>query len=251
MLNAPIPDFVAAVKNNLHRTHWNDFPEVVIHAEESVVKKHAQYAFAKSGDHLAATKLVHETLNVEAMLRIRQQIGNDEAVFLPVHALETEGVNVIPRVLANLLGQFFKRPVLSGVIQTNRVSHTGASGYARLAAPAIFAGEILSTSYYLVDDFIGQGGTLANLKGFVENRGARVLGATTLTGKSYSRVLTLQAETLRNLRSKYGNELEQWWLASFGYGFEKLTESEARYLFKAADAHTITTRLAEAERKGN
>ena len=148
MLNAPIPSFVAAVKNNLHRTHWNGFPEVVIHAEESVVKKHAQYAFAKGGAHLAATRLVHETISVEAMLIMRQQIGNEDIAFLPVHALETEGVNVIPRVLANLLGKFFKRPVLSGITQTNRVSHTGASGYSRLAAPAIFAGEISPTNYF-------------------------------------------------------------------------------------------------------
>jgi hypothetical protein len=46
------------------------------------------------------------------------------------------------------------------VTQVNKVSHTGASGYARLQRQAIFGG-ILPTGlhYLLVDDFIGQGGS--------------------------------------------------------------------------------------------
>src|SRR5207249_11182772 len=101
------------------------------------------------------------------------------------------------------------------------------------------------------DDFIGQGGTLANLRGFLESHGAMVIGATTLTGKAYSAKLKLTEETLRNLRGKYGRELEEWWLATFGYGFERLTESEARYLIRADDAYTITTRIAAAGRSGD
>jgi hypothetical protein len=103
----------------------------------------------------------------------------------------------------------------------------------------------------LVDDFIGQGGTLANLKGYLESRGAAVIGTTTLTGKAYSARLNLTEETLQNSRGKDGSELEEWWLATFGYGFERLTESEARYLLRADDAHTITTRIVAAERSGD
>lgn len=36
-------------------------------------------------------------------------------------------------------------------------------------------------SYLLVDDFIGQGGTLANLIGYVESVGGHAVGATVLT----------------------------------------------------------------------
>ena len=48
--------------------------------------------------------------------------------------------------------------------------------------------------YFLVDDFIGQGGTLTNLRGFVESHGAKVIGATALTGKGYSAKLSLGVE---------------------------------------------------------
>jgi hypoxanthine-guanine phosphoribosyltransferase len=103
--------------------------------------------------------------------------------------------------------------------------------------------------YFLVDDFIGQGGTLANLRGFVESQGAKVIGATALTGKGYSAKLNLSEETLRGLKGKQGIELEQWWIATFGYGFERLTESEARYLTRADDAHSISARVVAAARK--
>ena len=96
---------------------------------------------------------------------------------------------------------------------------------------------------------IGQGGTLANLRGFVESRGAKVIGATALTGKGYSAKLSLSEETLRGLKGKHGTELEQWWVAAFGYGFERLTESEARYLTRADDAHSISARIVAATRK--
>jgi adenine/guanine phosphoribosyltransferase-like PRPP-binding protein len=76
------------------------------------------------------------------------------------------------------------------------VIHTVADGYRRLALPALFGGDVKEPEYFLVDDFIGQGGTLANLRGFVESRGAKVFGAATLTGKGDSAKLNLGEETL-------------------------------------------------------
>ena len=160
-------------------------------------------------------------------------------------------MNVIPRVFARALSQVLDLPVFAGVIQINRVTHTGASGYQRLAFPALFDGEVAAASYLLVNDFIGQGGTLANLKGFVETKGGTVIGATALTGKSYSAKLRPDEQTLVELRRKHGERLEEWWFATFGYGFERLTQSEVRYLTRVDDAHAIPERLALARRGRN
>jgi hypothetical protein len=100
----------------------------------------------------------------------------------------------------------------------------------------------------LVDDFIGQGGTLANLRGLVETKGGTVIGATVLTGKAHSAKSRPDDQTLVELRRKHGEQLEEWWFATFGYGFERLTESEARYLTRVDDANTIPERLALARR---
>lgn len=247
----PVPDFANLLHQHLRRTAWGDFPDVVIHAEESLVKKHPRYAAAKTGDVYAAEEMVAETVTSNSLDQISVITNHSRPHLLAIHALETEAANTIPRVMAKTLSNLLGLPLAENIVQINRVSHTGSDGYHRLAFPALFAGIVNQQEYFLVDDFIGQGGTLANLKGFIESCGAKVLGATTLTGKAYSAKLTLTEETLEALRRKHGSELEQWWHSTFGYGFERLTESEARYLLRGNDAHTISARLVAAIGKRN
>ena len=242
---------LGALRPQLHRTPWNEFPDVAVHTGVAGVKSHPLYSAAKEGDARAAEGVVVDSIADVALERVKTLIGNRRPCLLAVHAVELEGMNAIPRVLARAIAIALSLPIGSGVIQVNRVAHTGASGYHRLAFPAIFAGEVEPIEYVLVDDFVGQGGTLANLKGFVEHLGGRVIGATALTAKSYSAILRLTDDTLAQLRAKHGTELEEWWTATFGYGFERLTESEARYLTRGDNAHIITERIASARRAGD
>ena len=235
-------------KHHLFRTPWDAFPPVVIHSEERFVKRHPLYPSAKEGDARTAEGLVEDVMATSELSGLRLLVGSQSPFLLPVHALETEGMNVIPRVFARAISQALDLPVFAGVIQINRVTHTGASGYHRLAFPAIFGGGVAPVNYLLVDDFIGQGGTFANLRGFIETEGGNVIGATALTGKAYSAELRLNGQTLIELKKKHGKQLEEWWLATFGYGFERLTQSEARYLLRIDDANSIPERLALARR---
>ena len=82
--------------------------------------------------------------------------------------------------------------------------------------------------------------------GYIARNGGIVRGAITLTGRPYSAKLALQSETLGELRAKHGHEIEEWWRENSGYGFECLTESEARYLIRAEDADTIRAKLSAA-----
>lgn len=164
------------------------------------------------------------------------------------HAFERTGVNAIPEALADELSKRTGFPADNSIVQVNVVGHTGANGFMRLARQAIFDGEVIvGAEYLLVDDFIGQGGTLANLKGYIESSGGIVLGATVLTGKPYSAKLCPTDEQLAALRSKHGNELEIWWNERFGHGFDCLTQSEARYLERSQDADTIRSHLVAEE----
>jgi hypoxanthine-guanine phosphoribosyltransferase len=229
------------------RTEWGCFPDVLIHADESVVKQHSDYAAAKAGDVAAAKQLVSDVLNSKVAACIRNALGGSNSNITPVFAEEKMGINRIPAVFAEVLGEYLDLPVYDEIVQINKVGHTGASGYHRLAYPALFDGEVQqNATYLLVDDFIGQGGTLANLKGYIESKGGRVMLATTLTGKPYSAKLTPSIETIHGLRQKHGNELENWWRQTFGYGFDHLTESEARYLERSDDALSIRNRLTAA-----
>ena len=103
-------------------------------------------------------------MSIDAVDALRSLIESRRPTLVSAHALEREGVNAIPEALADELARMLDLPVDSSVVQTNVVSHTGADGFSRLARQAAFTGEIVAgTDYVMVDDFVGQGGTLANL----------------------------------------------------------------------------------------
>jgi len=66
-----------------------------------------------------------------------------------------------------------------------------------------------------------------------------VTGITTLTGRSYSAKFAPEPSLIQAVRDKHGNDLETWWRQEFGYGFDRLTQSEVRYLERSPDADTI------------
>ena len=152
--------------------------------------------------------------------------------------------------MAELLASSLQWQVESQIVQTNIVSHTKADGFSRLARQAEFEGAVeTGRSYWLVDDFIGQGGTLANLRGWVMHHGGRVLGATVLTGKHYSAKLTVESSQINELEKKHGTELRQWWRDRFGFDYDCLTSSEARYLIRTPSVERIRNRIAAAVEK--
>lgn len=234
------------------RKPWLDFPDVVIHAHESAVKRHPAYGAAKAGDSDSAFQLVADTLSTQAVDAIIALAGGRRPLLASAHAFERTGVNAIPEALADELAQRTGFPVDASIVQVNVVGHTSADGFSRLARQALFAGEVVvGADYLLVDDFIGQGGTLSNLRGFIEAHGGRVIGATVLTGKPYSAKLSPTREQLAALRAKHGKALETWWQQQFGHDFDCLTQSEARYLERSPDADTIRNRIIAAEQAGN
>lgn len=233
------------------RTAWTDFPPVAIAAAESAVKQHPEYRAAKTGDADAAIRLVRALLTDSAVQQLAALCPGQTPLLVSAHAEEEMGRNAIPQALAAEVGQRMGWPVDSAIVQANIVNHTGASGFERLARQAVFSGELAAgQEVVLVDDFVGQGGTLANLRGHVEQRSCRVVAAFTLTGKPHSATLALTRQRLLSLRRKH-EALEDWWRQKNGYGFDCLTESEARYLENSADADTIRDRIAAAEQEAD
>lgn len=230
-----------------NRVPWNGFPAVVIATDESTVKRHAEYEGAKTGDVPAAKRLAAQLTSHLALDAMRELIGDRQPALLPVHALENQGYNRIPAAFSELLAEKLGLDVEIGIVQANVVNHTGATGWERMVRPPLFDGAVApGKDYVMVDDFVAQGSTLANLRGYLVHGGGRVLGATTLTGRADSATLALQAGTLAALRGKHGEQIETWWQGIFGYRFDCLTESEARYLLRVENADTIRARLIAA-----
>ena len=232
---------------NPHRTPWRRaFPDAVILASESAVKQHPEYRAAKTGDASAAVRLVRELVGDEAIDAVGRELRKPLPIVASIHAQERDGINEIPEALAVRIAERLGLQTDASLVQTSVVNHTGADGFSRLARQALFAGDVIDgADYLIVDDFIGQGGTMANFRGHIVAHGCHVFGALALTGKPYSAKLALSDEQLAELRHKHGG-LEDWWRERFGFGFEALTQSEARYLARTADADTIRDRVAEA-----
>jgi hypothetical protein len=212
------------------------------------VKQHPAYKAAKAGDGNAAIALVNDTMSTAHNQRLLDLLRGRKPTLVSAHAYEREGVNAIPEIFADALGRALNWPVDTGVLQTNVVAHTGADGFSRLARQAEFEGHIQpGCEYVLVDDFVGMGGTLANMRGYIESAGGKVLAAVSLTGKPHSAKLALSSERLHELRATHGTELENWWMGRFAHAFDALTESEARYLARTETADTIRNRIASIQ----
>lgn len=236
----------------IQRSLWlPGFPEVIVHTTVALRDAHPDYGAAKAGAREAAVRLACALLSDSAVARIQDSLGDLRPIAVPVRAIETTGINLIPDAMAHELGRRLGLPVTSEIVQTNTVGHTRASGYHRLAFQPEFAGEVLpARSYVLVDDHVGLGGTLANLRGHIEREGGSVILATTLSASRQSEILALRPKTLHDLRGKHGEPLERYWRESFGFGLDALTEAEAGYLLRTASIDAIRDRMAEARGSG-
>ncbi len=235
-----------------YRADWNDFPDVLILKEESTVKQDPLYPASKTGDADAAAAMLKNMLVPADIARIQQFINTytdaEKSSLAAVHAYETK-LNAIPSALARIISEATGCEYAMDVRQINVVSHTGADGFGRLGRQALFKGPIeKGRSYILVDDFVGQGGTLANLRGYIQKQGGHVAAALVLTGKPYSAILAPSDEQLNELAKTHGKDLEQWWKDYFGHTFGRLTQSETRYLARSPSVDRIRRRIVEAKR---
>jgi hypothetical protein len=233
----------------ISRTPWPpDFPDVVVHMALKARNQHPAYPAAKSGDAAAAYAFVTDVVNEESFKRVAALIGERKPLLAPVAAVEAEGFSAIPDAMAQLFAQQLRLPMADyDLRQSNYVGHTGANGWLRLATPATFTGSVEpGKDYLLIHDHVGLGSTLANLRGYIETQGGRVLGMTTLTETGGGHKIAPRPEMLSVLERKHGQELDQFWTGVFGYSTACLTNIEAGYLSRVESIAAIQTRLAQA-----
>ena len=211
------------------RRGWDaSFPDVAVAHPLAFLNNHPDYAAAKAGDSTAALRVARDAITPEFVDQVRQAIPpGSKPTIVPVLAREGAGDNRVPLAAAEVLAQRLGLETSTKPLQAEKIGRTSASAMERVARQPTFQGEVAPGDYILLDDTLTQGGTLAQLKTHIEDNGGRVVLATALTGKNYSRKLSLDSSTLAEVRGKYGS-IEPWFRETFGYGFEGLTQSEAR-----------------------
>lgn len=224
-------------------------PDVVVGHSLGAATGHKDYAAAKAGDVPAAVRLARDLVTPDLVSRVRKEIGDAKPLILPVISEEATGRNKIPLATAQVLGDKLGLDTVSDVVQANRPHRTGMDGLDRLFAVPEFDGAIEpGRDYLLVDDTVTQGATFAALASHIQQGGGNVVGAVALTGKQYSARMEASDKTLQQLRAKHG-DLEDDFRAATGYGFDALTQSEARYLANYEPTQRLRDRVAAEGRR--
>lgn len=224
-------------------------PDAIIGSTLGSASKHPDYAAAKAGDIDAAVRLAQDLVTPDVVAKVKEVIGDSRPRLVPVSAEESAGRNKIPLATSAVLAGKLGLDVETGIVQANRAHRTGMDGLDRVFAPVDFDGTVEPGEYVLVDDTLTQGGTFAALASHIREGGGTVVGVVALTGKQYSAKIQPSSEILSTLRQKHG-DLENEFRAATGYGFDALTESEARYLAKYEPAQRLRDRIAEEGRRG-
>ncbi|TYK72093.1 PLxRFG domain-containing protein [Comamonas sp. Z1] len=231
------------------RTSATSMPDAIIGSTLGTASSHPDYAAAKGGDIEAAVRLAMDLVTPELVAKVKAAIGDTKPLVVPVAAEEASGRNKIPRAAAEVLAHRLGLKAANGIVQANRARRTGMDGLDRIFAPVDFAGAVEAKPYLLVDDTLTQGGTFAALASHIREGGGTVAGVIALTGKQYSAKIQPSPETLASLRQKHG-DLENEYRAATGYGFDALTESEARYLARYEPADRLRDRISDEGRRG-
>lgn len=255
--SSPVVDSPAGQSDPLFsRRGWDaDFPDVVTAHRPGRLSAHADYDAAKAGDDTAALRVARDVITPEFVQDVRAALPEgSKPLVVAVQSQEATGNNRIPRMAAEVLAQRLGLQVSEDIVQAAKVNRSAGDALHRLANQPPFTGKVeKGRDYVLIDDTLTQGGTLAQLKTHIEDNGGKVVLATALTGKDYSRKIALNSQSLADVRERFGS-IEPWWRDQFGYGFEGLTESEARTILTLdkgrLDADALRDRVAEGRVSG-
>lgn len=234
------------------RAAWNGFPKVIRNGDLGALQKEPEYLAAKKGDWRAALDLVDRLLSPALIDDVRSVIGAKRPKIVPVLAAEASGNNKIPLAFAELLADRLGLQVETGILQREKVHRTDSGSDHRLAFNPSFTGSVAAGQTYLVvDDTLTMGGTLASLRGYIENRGGQVLAASVMTAHPGALDMAVKPGMLTAIEQKHGGAMNQFWMEEFGYGIDQLTQGEAGHLKAAASVDAMRTRIAEARHAGS
>jgi len=217
-----------------------DFPDAIVANPLGEASSSPDHDKAKAGDPVSGMRLALKLVTPDLVSQLRSV---ENPVVLGVVSVEATGRNKLPDAAAALIAKALGGQKGDGVVQSTSPRRTQMDGLDRGFNRPSFSGEIEDgRNYILVDDTITQGGTLVSFAQYVEGQGGKVAALVSLTGKQYSRIIKPSEKTLAKLREIHG-DLENEFHQATGYGFDGLTESEARYLANFKPAQSVRDRI--------
>lgn len=215
--------------------------------------KHPDFnAAKKGGDDEAADRLVRSLTDVADLRTLASRHPGSRLVCVGTG----EGsANRIPQAFAGFAAEVTGLPLDTGVLKGNSPKHTGKSAVQRFVARAAFEGSITTGANYIaLDDVMTQGGTISELRQFLQRQGSRVVAVATLaftnsTVMSDGLHIAPTMATRRALIGRFGISDLTAALTEFGiYDGNPfaLTESEGRMLLRFESTAAMRAALTAA-----
>lgn len=197
--------------------------------------------------------MVNRLLKNETVDALKRCFPLDKHTFLlPVLAQEQLGHNKIPLAVAKMLSEKLGFAICQDIRQANFIGRTNKNADSRLVDNPEFLGTVNPNhNYLLIDDTLTLGGTLATLRGYVENRGGKVIGAMVMSAQQRSLELAPNPEILENIRTKFSDDINQFLQKEIGYGLRELTRAEAEHLYAFTNVDTLRARIAQTRYVGS
>ena len=218
-----------------------NFPSVASTVSVGALMRHPMFDAAKRhGDIEAARRIALELPNWKALEVVGRRFAFQNARLVVVGG-DPSAPNQIPRAFGERLSEVTGCLLDNGILRSNSPKHTGKSALARLLSRAEYAGRLRRGAHYVaVDDVMTQGGTISELRQFINLHGARMVGVVTLaftnsTVMSDGLQIAPSLETRRLISETFPPAELSALLSEFGiYSGDAgaLTESEARCILR-------------------
>jgi len=215
------------------------------------LQNHPLHALAKAGDMDAAAQLVLDLAKPDKIRMLAAQFP--DAVIVPVHAQEANGINHIPAKFADYISHLTGLEADTDVVQASTVFRTGKGGWYRMAFRPAFDGPVRpGRDHILVDDCVTGGGSISELRQHIIRGGGNVVAMSTIGYAQFSTNIALTENTRNAITLRYnGIRLYEWLQEHHIYNGEvgALTESEARLIYNAKSLNAATERLTAARQE--
>jgi hypothetical protein len=203
--------------------------------DDALLKAHASYPAAKSGDPAAAVQLVIDL--AEPLANQVKAALPSNVIFVAPHAREAPGDNAIPQVLARALARAVRAEADREIVQRTRVFHTGADPMERLNNRARFDDPVRTGVKYV----------LAELAHYVQSGGGALAGVAVLVNAARSGRLTPAARVTAMLERRHGDTIRE----TFQIDPAAFTAEEAQYLIGFRTVDEIRNRSVAARQETN
>ncbi|GMO15317.1 MAG: hypothetical protein Pg6A_01390 [Termitinemataceae bacterium] len=222
-----------------------------------ILKQHPDYDAAKNHENrIAAARLIHSFLkqpeNQKQMLYLKTKFP--DAVITPVHAIEANGKNRIPEILAEYLSKKTGLEADVSIVQKDKIHRTGSDDFHRFAFRPRYDGHVRQgRRYILVDDVFTQGGSLNELRLFIEKQGGNVVQMAAMSLGGHGDIIAMKPETQKRLLDKFGENNVISFMKEidlYDGNYKSLTEPEAYFLGRTASLNQARDRILAARQAG-